>query len=113
MTGAALCDVRRLCVDMKKGRVLKEGLIQYRIVCLAVNVASLEDVIKHLLKLAHDRAETAQAQSASHVVEVRAHKEALLTTTRRPRASPKPRCPRPAARTPHALLLSAQPPPWI
>ena len=52
-------------MDMKKGRVLKEGLIQYRIVCQAINVASLEEVIKHLLKLAHERAETAQAAAAS------------------------------------------------
>ena len=50
---------------MKKGRVLKEGLIQYRIACQAINVASLEDVIKHLLKLAHDRAEAAQAQATT------------------------------------------------
>jgi hypothetical protein len=34
----------RLCVEMKRGRFAKEGLIQYRIVCQQVNVASLEEV---------------------------------------------------------------------
>jgi translation initiation factor 3 subunit A len=54
----------RLCVDMKKGRVAKEGLIQYRIACQQVNVASLEEVIKLFLKLATDRAEAAQAAAS-------------------------------------------------
>lgn len=49
---------------MKKGRVAKEGLIQYRIACQQVNVASLEEVIKHFLKLATDRAEAAQAAAS-------------------------------------------------
>jgi hypothetical protein len=31
-------------VEMKRGRFAKEGLIQYRIVCQQVNVASLEEV---------------------------------------------------------------------
>ncbi|KAK3246629.1 Eukaryotic translation initiation factor 3 subunit A [Cymbomonas tetramitiformis] len=52
-----------LCVDMKKGRFAKEGLIQYRIICQQVNVSSLEEVIKHFLKLASDRAETAQQEA--------------------------------------------------
>ena len=56
--------LRSLCVDMKKGRVAKEGLIQYRNACQQVNVASLEEVIKHFLKLATDRAEAAQGASA-------------------------------------------------
>ena len=50
---------------MKKGRVAKEGLLQYRNACQQVNVASLEEVIKHFLKLATDRAEAAQTASAS------------------------------------------------
>ncbi|MBA0687420.1 hypothetical protein Goari_014963 [Gossypium aridum] len=32
-----------LCVDMRKGRFAKDGLIQYRIVCQQVNVSSLEE----------------------------------------------------------------------
>ena len=54
-----------LCVDMRKGRFAKDGLIQYRIVCQQVNVSSLEEVIKHFMKLATDKAEEAQAAAAS------------------------------------------------
>lgn len=50
-----------LCVDMKKGRYAKDGLIHYRNICQNVNVNSLEDVIKYFLKAAHDKAEQAQA----------------------------------------------------
>jgi translation initiation factor 3 subunit A len=54
-----------LCVDMKKGRFAKDGLIQYRIVCQQVNVSSLEEVIKYFLQLSSERAEAAQAQAAA------------------------------------------------
>eukprot|EP00239_Pterosperma_sp_CCMP1384_P002815 CAMPEP_0197846884 /NCGR_PEP_ID=MMETSP1438-20131217/4694_1 /TAXON_ID=1461541 /ORGANISM="Pterosperma sp., Strain CCMP1384" /LENGTH=1059 /DNA_ID=CAMNT_0043458663 /DNA_START=84 /DNA_END=3263 /DNA_ORIENTATION=- len=59
-----------LCVEMKKGRFAKEGLIQYRIVCQQVNVSSLEEVIKHFLKLASDKAEAAQAASDTSALDV-------------------------------------------
>eukprot|EP01018_Ginkgo_biloba_P033791 Gb_03846 [translate_table: standard] len=52
-----------LCVDMRKGRYAKDGLIQYRIVCQQVNVSSLEEVIKYFLHLSTEKAEEAQAQS--------------------------------------------------
>lgn len=52
-----------LCVDMKKGRFAKDGLIQYRIVCQQVNVSSLEEVIKYFLQLSSERAEQAQSQA--------------------------------------------------
>ncbi|XP_073389708.1 eukaryotic translation initiation factor 3 subunit A isoform X1 [Physcomitrium patens] len=54
-----------LCVDMKKGRFAKDGLIQYRIVCQQVNVSSLEEVIKYFLQLSSERAEAAQVQAAA------------------------------------------------
>jgi translation initiation factor 3 subunit A len=54
-----------LCIQLKKGRLAKDGLIQYRIVCQQVNVNSLEEVIKHFLKLATDKAEAAQAAAAA------------------------------------------------
>jgi translation initiation factor 3 subunit A len=54
-----------LCIQLKKGRLAKDGLIQYRIVCQQVNVQSLEEVIKHFLKLATDKAEAAQAAAAA------------------------------------------------
>ncbi|CAJ1866206.1 unnamed protein product [Sphenostylis stenocarpa] len=40
-----------LCVDMRKGRFAKDGLIQYRIICQQVNDSSLEEVIKHFMHL--------------------------------------------------------------
>lgn len=52
-----------LCVEMKRGRYAKDGLIQYRNVCQQVNVSSLEEVIKYFLKKASEKAEEAQAQA--------------------------------------------------
>ena len=51
-----------LCVELKKGRLCKDGLMQYRNTCLLVNVQSLEEVVKRFLKLSTERAETAQAE---------------------------------------------------
>jgi translation initiation factor 3 subunit A len=59
-----------LCVDMKKGRFAKDGLIQYRIVCQQVNVSSLEEVIKYFLQLSSERAEQAQAQAAEVILDI-------------------------------------------
>ncbi|EOX92531.1 Proteasome component (PCI) domain - like 2 [Theobroma cacao] len=52
-----------LCVDMRKGRFAKDGLIQYRIVCQQVNVSSLEEVIKHFMHLSSEKAEQARTQA--------------------------------------------------
>ena len=76
-----------LCVELKKGRYAKDGcawlghcgldqtssitltwptacrLIHYRNVCQQVNVSSLEEVIKHFLKTATDKAEDAQSKA--------------------------------------------------
>ncbi|RWR88728.1 eukaryotic translation initiation factor 3 subunit A-like protein [Cinnamomum micranthum f. kanehirae] len=52
-----------LCVDMRRGRYAKDGLIQYRIVCQQVNVSSLEEVIKHFMRLSTERAEQARSQA--------------------------------------------------
>ncbi|KAJ4849474.1 Eukaryotic translation initiation factor 3 subunit A [Turnera subulata] len=52
-----------LCVDLRKGRYAKDGLIQYRIVCQQVNVTSLEEVIKYFMHLATERAEQARSQA--------------------------------------------------
>ncbi|KAH7416335.1 hypothetical protein KP509_14G086600 [Ceratopteris richardii] len=56
-----------LCVDMRKGRFAKDGLIQYRIVCQQVNVSSLEEVIKYFLHLSSEKAEKAQAQASAEL----------------------------------------------
>ncbi|TYI03088.1 hypothetical protein ES332_A11G312700v1 [Gossypium tomentosum] len=52
-----------LCVDMRKGRFAKDGLIQYRIVFQQVNVSSLEEVIKHFMHLSTEKAEQARTQA--------------------------------------------------
>ncbi|KAK9270291.1 hypothetical protein L1049_025869 [Liquidambar formosana] len=52
-----------LCVDMRRGRFAKDGLIQYRIVCQQVNVSSLEEVIKHFMHLSTEKAEQARSQA--------------------------------------------------
>ncbi|GAA0152888.1 translation initiation factor [Lithospermum erythrorhizon] len=52
-----------LCVDMRKGRIAKEGLIQYRMVCQQVNVNSLEEIIKHYMHLSTQKAEHARSQA--------------------------------------------------
>jgi len=49
-----------LCVELKKGRLCKDGLMQYRNTCLLVNVQSLEEVVRRFLKLSTERAEDAQ-----------------------------------------------------
>lgn len=61
-----------LCVDMKQGRKCKDALINYRNTCQQVNVGSLEDVIKYLLKVATDKAQDAQkaAQVGAGAVQV-------------------------------------------
>jgi len=52
-----------LCVELKKGREAKDGLIHYRNVCQHVNVSSLEEVIKYFLKTATDKAQEAQSKA--------------------------------------------------
>ncbi|PNY16546.1 eukaryotic translation initiation factor 3 subunit a, partial [Trifolium pratense] len=61
-----------LCVDMRKGRFAKDGLIQYRIICQQVNVSSLEEVIKHFMHLSTEKAEQArnQAQELEEALDV-------------------------------------------
>ena len=59
-----------LCIELKKGRLAKDGLIQYRIVCQQVNVNSLEEVIKHFLKLATEKAEAAQAAASAATIDI-------------------------------------------
>ncbi|KAJ0013461.1 hypothetical protein Pint_19724 [Pistacia integerrima] len=61
-----------LCVDMRRGKFAKDGLIQYRIVCQQVNVTSLEEVIKHFMHLSTEKAEQArnQAQALEEALDV-------------------------------------------
>ncbi|KAK9073903.1 hypothetical protein SSX86_006497 [Deinandra increscens subsp. villosa] len=52
-----------LCVDMRRGRFAKDGLIQYRNICQQVNVTSLEEVIKYFMDLSTKKAELARSQA--------------------------------------------------
>ena len=54
-----------LAVDMRAGRKVKDALINYRNACQAVNVGSLEEVVRHLLDTASERAERAQREAAA------------------------------------------------
>ncbi|GFP84864.1 eukaryotic translation initiation factor 3 subunit a [Phtheirospermum japonicum] len=58
-----------LCVDMRRGRHAKDGLIQYRGICQQVNITSLEEVIKHFMQLATEKAELARNQAAEALEE--------------------------------------------
>ncbi|KAL6516333.1 Eukaryotic translation initiation factor 3 subunit A [Orobanche gracilis] len=61
-----------LCVDMRRGRHAKDGLIQYRAICQQVNITSLEEVIKHFMQLSTAKAELArnQAQALEEALDV-------------------------------------------
>ena len=59
-----------LCVDMRRGRFAKDGLIQYRIVCQQVNISSFEEVIKYFLNLSTEKAEHAQTQAQAQASEI-------------------------------------------
>merc|ERR1719424_1880778 len=48
-----------ICVEMRRGKASKDGLIQYRIICQQMNVNSLEAVLRHFMQLAHEGAKAA------------------------------------------------------
>lgn len=52
-----------LCCETRKGRKAKEALQQFRNMCQVANVASLEEVIKHFMKRAGEKAEEAQSKA--------------------------------------------------
>merc|ERR1719502_1426780 len=52
-----------LCVDMRKAKAAKDGLIQYRMVCQQVNVGSMETVLRHFMDLADSAANSAIAKA--------------------------------------------------
>ena len=53
-----------LVVELKKRNYAKEALMQYRNMCQAVNISSLEEVIKYFLKKTSEKAEEAQSKAA-------------------------------------------------
>ncbi|KAF9236772.1 hypothetical protein BU15DRAFT_63697 [Melanogaster broomeanus] len=52
-----------LCVDMRKGRTAKEGLMQYKNIAQNTNVASIEVVIQKFLSLADAKVQEAQEKA--------------------------------------------------
>ncbi|UZJ57467.1 hypothetical protein CBS101457_006787 [Exobasidium rhododendri] len=61
-----------LCVELRRGRTAKEGLLQYKNVSQNQNPASIEAVIKHFIKLSEDKVLKAQekADAAANEVDV-------------------------------------------
>ena len=59
-----------LCVDLKKGRMAKEGLMQYKNVSQNTNAQSIELVIKHFIKLADAKVVEAQSKADAAVGEI-------------------------------------------
>eukprot|EP00963_Diacronema_lutheri_P000934 scaffold60_cov325-Pavlova_lutheri.AAC.22 len=72
-----------LCVELRKGRFAKDGLIQFRQVCQTASMSSLEDVIQHFMEKA-----TQKAVQASEMLQV---KEANETKEKKKRTRVK-RC---------------------
>ncbi|KIJ45509.1 hypothetical protein M422DRAFT_29646 [Sphaerobolus stellatus SS14] len=52
-----------LCVDMRKGRTAKEGLMQYKNIAQNTSVASVEVVIKYFVQLADQKVQEAQEKA--------------------------------------------------
>lgn len=49
-----------ICIDMRRGRTAKDGLLQYKNVSQNTNPQSIENVIKHFIKLSEARVAEAQ-----------------------------------------------------
>ncbi len=52
-----------LCVDLKKPRLAKDGLHQYRVICQQTNLSSMAFVMKHFLETSEKAAEAAQNEA--------------------------------------------------
>ncbi|VDB94877.1 unnamed protein product [Peniophora sp. CBMAI 1063] len=52
-----------LCIDMRKGRIAKEGLMQYKNIAQNTSVASIEVVVQKFIQLADAKVQDAQAQA--------------------------------------------------
>mmetsp|Transcript_36838 Transcript_36838/g.60994 ORF Transcript_36838/g.60994 Transcript_36838/m.60994 type:complete len:1068 (+) Transcript_36838:75-3278(+) len=56
-----------LCVELRKGKAAKDGLIQYRIICQQINVASMETVLRHFMELS-DKATRDALEKAEKII---------------------------------------------
>jgi translation initiation factor 3 subunit A len=59
-----------LCVKLRNASIAKDALYQYKALTQQVAVSSLENVMKHLLRLAESKAETAQKESIEKLEEI-------------------------------------------
>ncbi|KAH7925748.1 hypothetical protein BV22DRAFT_1033670 [Leucogyrophana mollusca] len=57
-----------LCVDMRKGRTAKEGLMQYKNIAQNTSVASIEAVVSRFLQLSDAKVQAAQGEADKAVV---------------------------------------------
>ena len=57
-----------LCIDMRKGRIAKEGLMQYKNIAQNTSVASIEVGVQKFIALADAKVQEAQAQAAVNVL---------------------------------------------
>ena len=56
-----------ICVDMKKGKAAKDGLVQYRIICQQINVASMEHVLRYFMQLAEEETQRSIDAAAAQI----------------------------------------------
>ncbi|PWN44165.1 hypothetical protein IE81DRAFT_299437 [Ceraceosorus guamensis] len=59
-----------LCVDLRRGRLVKDGLVQYKNVSQNTNAGSIDVVIKHLISLSEQKVADAQAKADEAAKEV-------------------------------------------
>jgi translation initiation factor 3 subunit A len=52
-----------LCIDMRKGRIAKEGLMQYKNIAQNTSVPSIEVVVQKFISLSEQKVADAQAQA--------------------------------------------------
>lgn len=59
-----------LCVELRKGKIAKDGLHQYKVTSQQYNVNSLGAVVKHFLEQAEERAKAAQSKADQIVIDI-------------------------------------------
>lgn len=57
-----MLKLMELSVDLRKPLMVKEALHKYRATCMQSNVASLDEVVRYLVKLAEERTDSARAK---------------------------------------------------
>jgi translation initiation factor 3 subunit A len=57
-----MLKLMELSVDLRKPHMVKEALHKYRATCMQSNVASLDEVVRYLVKLAEERTEAARSK---------------------------------------------------